>query len=236
MASFLFFVLTVRRMVLRLFHQLSQSFVIQITVIHASTKYLDISMCMWSRIAQSLITVLVLVTVTASLTIVQVSAQGDHMQKGDSMNVTTTRNNQTSPLVYEILDSGVQVNLSWQPEAISTNETTVFTFEFIDSETQQHLQNVSYSVHMSLDGRSMGHAHEDSAPDGIGTVEQEFDSTGLLTIVVESTKVGIDTPIEGAAQFSVAVVPEFPLAPAIIMASALGSLIVGSRIVKTKKL
>lgn len=98
------------------------------------------------------------------------------MQMGDSMNMPESSTNSTSPAIYEIPNSGVQVKLSWQPEAINTNETAQLTFEFIDTETGQHLQNVSYSVHMSLDGKSMGHAHEGKAPEGIGTIEQEFDS------------------------------------------------------------
>lgn len=184
----------------------------------------------------TLMAILLTVSLTAGFTFVQASAQGDHMQMGDSMSVTTTRNNQTSPVVYEIPDSGVQVKLSWQPEAISTNETTTFTFEFIDTDTQQRLQNVSYAVHMSLDGRSMGHAHEGTAPEGIGTIEQEFDSTGSLAIVVESIMIGNDTPVEGSAQFGVAVVPEFPMAAALVMGATVSSMIVAARLLKTKKL
>jgi hypothetical protein len=187
---------------------------------------------MWTRVAAFTS----LVVIAASLTSTQVFAQGDHMQMGDSMNVTTTRGNQTSPVVYEIPDGGVQVKLSWEPEAISTNETATFTFEFIDIDTQQRLQNVSYAVHMSLDGRSMGHAHEGTVPEGIGTVKQEFDSTGSLAIVVESIRVGNDTPVRGAAQFSVAVVPEFPMAAAIVMGVTLSSIIAAVRLLKTKRL
>jgi len=180
-----------------------------------------------------MIAVLALATVTASFTIVQVFAQGDHMQMGDSMNVTTERNNQTSPVIYDIPNSGVRVKMSWQPEAINTNETTQFIFEFLDTDFERRLQNVSYAVHMSLDGKSMGHAHEGTATEGIGTVEQKFDSTGSLAIVIDSIRVGNDTPIEGAAQFGVVVVPEFPVA-AIVMGAALGSIVAAARI--TKKL
>lgn len=115
------------------------------------------------------------------------------------------------------------------------NETTTFTFEFIDTATQQRLQNVSYAVHMLLDGRSMGHAHEGTAPEGIGTVGQEFDSTGSLAIIVESIRIGNDTPVQGVAQFNVAVVPEFHVAGAIIMGAALSSIIAAARL-KTKRL
>lgn len=88
---------------------------------------------------------------------------------------------------------------------------------------------------MLLDGRSMGHAHEGTAPEGIGTVGQEFDSTGSLAIIVESIRIGNDTPVQGAAQFNVAVVPEFHVAGAIIMGAALSSIIAAARL-KTKRL
>ena len=80
---------------------------------------------------------------------------------------------------------------------------------------------------MLLDGRSMGHAHEGTAPEGIGTVEQEFDSTGSLTIIAESIRIGNDTPVQGVAQFNVA--------GAIIMGAALSSIIAAARL-KTKRL
>ena len=187
------------------------------------------------RVLQSA-TFVSLFVITVSLALQDASAQGGHMQMGDSMNVTTTRNNQSSPAIYEIPDSGVQVKLSWQPEAISINETTTFTFEFIDTATQQRLQNVSYAVHILLDGRGMGHAHETTAPEGIGTVEQEFDSAGSLTIIVESIRIGNDTPVQGVAQFNVAVAPEFHVAGVvIIMGAALSSIIAAARL-KTKRL
>ena len=100
---------------------------------------------------------------------------------------------------------------------------------FFDTDTEQRLQNVSYSVHMSLDGKSLAHTHAGSAPDGIGEVEQKFDSMGSLSIIVESIKVR-NTPIEGAAQFTVSVVPEFPLAPLIITAVVVGGAMAGQRI------
>jgi hypothetical protein len=187
------------------------------------------------RVLQSA-TFVSLFVITVSLALQDASAQGGHMQMGDSMNVTTTRGNQSSPAIYEIPDSGVQVKLSWQPEAISINETTTFTFEFIDTATQQRLQSVSYAVHILLDGRGMGtaHAHEATAPEGIGTVEQEFDSTGSLAIIVESIRIGNDTPVQGVAQFNVAVAPEFHVAGVIIMGAALSSIIAAARL-KTKR-
>lgn len=191
------------------------------------------SMPMWHRLMIPITAVLFLVATGSGLVLVQAFGQGDHMQMGDSMNVTTTDNNQTSPVIYEIPDTTVQIKLSWQPEAINTNDTTTFTFEFIDSDTEQRLQNVSYSVHMSLNGRSMGHAHEGAAPEGIGTLEQQFDSQGSLSMIVESIKVG-DSAIDGSAQFSINVMPEFPLAPVMIAGVVLSGMVAASRIFKTK--
>ena len=98
----------------------------------------------------------------------------------------------------------------------------------------RHLENVSYAVHMALDGKSIGHAHEGTAPDGIVTLEQKFDSTGSLAIVIESIRIGNDTSIKGAAQFNVLVVPEFPMT-AMVMGASLSSIVVAARLFKSKK-
>ena len=121
-------------------------------------------------------------------------AQRDH-----SMETSNDEAAAESPAIYDIADSNVQVKTSWQPEIINTDEPTTFTLEFLDSTTGDHLQDVSYAVHMRLDGKSMGHGHEAKAPDGIGTVEQQFDSRGSLSMIVDSIAVGDGPAIEGYA-------------------------------------
>lgn len=51
---------------------------------------------------------------------------------------------------------------------------------------------------MSLNGKSMGHAHEGTAPEGIGVIEQKFDTMGSLLIIVESIAVGNTTETDHA--------------------------------------
>lgn len=150
------------------------------------------------------------------------------MSGGSAINATS------SPAIYQLANSSIQIEMTWQPEPINTNDTTKFTFEFTDTETGQHVQNVSFSVHMSLDGKSMGHAHEGTAPEGIGVVEQKFDTMGSLVIIVESIKVG-DTTQTDHAQFSLNVVPEFPIGLILFMTSvALGTGIAASRLIRIK--
>lgn len=154
----------------------------------------------------------------------------DQMEMGDNTTATT---NASSPMTYNLTDSNVQVKLSWQPESINTDEPTKFTYEFLNVSTGEHLSDVSYAVHMALDGESVGHGHNGTAPEGIGTFEQQFDSQGSLSIVLESIKVG-NSAIDGVAQFSINVVPEFPLAPVMIAGVVLGGIVAASRIFKTR--
>ena len=133
-------------------------------------------------------------------------AQEDH-----SMETSNDEAAAESPVIYDIPDSNVQVKVSWQPEIINTDESTTFTFEFLNSTTSERLQDVSYAVHMGLDGKSLGHGHEAKAPDGTGTLEQQFDSMGSLSIIVDSIAVGDGPAIEGYAQFNLVVTPEFPV-------------------------
>jgi hypothetical protein len=89
---------------------------------------------------------------------------------------------------------------------------------------------------MSLANKSVVHAHQGTAPEGIGTLEQQFDSTGSLAIIVDSIKVGEEMPLQGAAQFNMVVVPEFPLALAIAMGAALSGIIAAMRLSTLKRL
>jgi len=171
--------------------------------------------------------------------ITQSDAQSDQMNMSDSMssmNMTggSAISATSPPAIYTLPNSSIQVKMTWEPESINTNDTTKFTFEFIDTDTEQRVQNVSFSVHMSLDGKSMGHAHEATAPEGIGIVEQMFDSMGSLSIVLESIKVGT-TPITDTAQFSLNVVPEFPIGVALVAGIVIGAGIAASRLVQIKR-
>ena len=83
-------------------------------------------------------------------------AQGDAINMNEIMTASPNATGiESSPMSFDIPDNNIQVKLSWQPETINTDETTRFTFEFLDSSTGEHLKDVSYSVHMMLDGKSM---------------------------------------------------------------------------------
>ena len=76
-------------------------------------------------------------------------------------------------MTFDIAGSDVKVKLSHQPEIIDNDELTTFTFEFLSSTIGQHLKDVSYSVHIMLDGKSIVHGHEDIASSGVGIIEQK---------------------------------------------------------------
>lgn len=127
-------------------------------------------------------------------------------------NVTASTNATGSglPMTFDIENSNVRVNLSWQPESINIDGPTTFTFEFLDSNTEERLSDVSYSVHLMVDDKTVIHGHEDTTPDGLGTMEQQFDETGALTLIVDTITFR-DNTVDGYAQFDTIVVPEFPI-------------------------
>lgn len=176
---------------------------------------------------------IVLVSVIFATTM---SLEAAFAQEGHSMDAITDESAEESPAVYDIPESNIQVKVSWQPEIINTDEPTRFTFEFLNSTTGEHLQDVSYAVHMALDGKSMGHGHESKAPDGIGTIEQQFDSKGSLSIIIDSIAAGDAPAIDGYAQFNLVVTPEFPimlvgvLTSVAVMGSAIASRLYFSKI------
>jgi len=127
-----------------------------------------------------------------------------------------------SPVTMITGDGKIDVNLSWNPEMINIDDQpTTFTLEFLDAGTGQRLSNVTYAVHMMFNGKDFGHGHNETAVDGIGTMEQEFTSVGTLAMVVEIQKVG-NADVNQFAQFSIAVTPEFPAA-AVAFAAGVGA-------------
>ncbi len=117
-----------------------------------------------------------------------------------------------SPVMMTTDDGSINVMLSWVPETINIDDQpTTFTIEFLDADTEQRLNDVTYSVHMMFDGKDLGHGHNGTAADGVATIEQEFDSVGTLGMVVEIHSVG-SADVGQFAQFSVAVTPELPAA------------------------
>ena len=107
-----------------------------------------------------------------------------------TMNQTSTEIVQ-SAATMNTQTGNIQVRLSW-PEPVNATDSkrTTFTIEFLNASTGQKLNAVTYSVHMLLNGASLGHEHELAAIDGIGTVEEKFNSTGTLNLYVEILKVG----------------------------------------------
>jgi hypothetical protein len=84
---------------------------------------------------------------------------------------------------------------------------------------------------MTLDGRSIGHAHEAIAQNGTATIEQKFDSMGSLVVIVESIKLG-DESISDVAQFGLNVVPEFPVGVMLITSAVVGGILLTTRVMR----
>lgn len=117
-----------------------------------------------------------------------------------------------SAVIMTTDDGKINVKLSWDPQTINIDDQpTTFTIEFLDADTEQRLNDVTYSVHMTIDGKDLGHGHNGTAVDGIASVEQEFDSVGTLGMVVEIHNLG-SADVSQFVQFTVAVTPDYPVA------------------------
>jgi hypothetical protein len=130
----------------------------------------------------------------------------------DEMEMSSAEATVQSPIAMTTEDGTITVGLSWEPETINIeDQPTTFTIEFLDAETEERLQDVTYSIHMTIDGRDLGHGHEGIASDGIVTMEQQFDSVGALGMVIEIHSIDSED-VSQFAQFSVTVAPELPVA------------------------
>lgn len=175
----------------------------------------------------------IILTLSTILVITVITTTAAFGQQNDGMDMSNSSGANASaalPVVFDLANGTAQLKLSWEPAAINIDGPTTFTFEFVNASNGERLQNVSYSVHMSLSGASMGHAHEGTAPGGVDTLEQEFDTTGPLSIILESIKVG-DAELDDVAQVNLTVVPEFPaLLVTVIMSVVLTASIFLSRL------
>jgi|SRR5581483_6929225 len=132
----------------------------------------------------------------------------------DSMNMNMmnmTTNEETldtptqPPFLFNDTTSDMQVKVSWEPISINTKVPTKFTFEFFNSNTGDRLSDITYSLHLLLDGKGLEHGHETSAPEGIGTFVRTFEAKGSLSIMIESIKVA-KVPTDAVVQLSIPVV------------------------------
>lgn len=158
---------------------------------------------------------LVLVLIAAAIFLASLAVQSGFAQMedhGSSIgNQTVDDATSSPPIVMTTEDGRVDVKLSWEPEVLDIDQPAQFTVVFLDHETGDRLKDVTYAVHMSLDGRSIGHGHNGTAPNGTGEFEQSFDSTGSLSMIMEVQQAG-GVDINQVAQFSIAVTPEIPVA------------------------
>ena len=117
-----------------------------------------------------------------------------------------------SPATMTTETGNIQVKLSWaEPINATDPKSTQFIVEFLNASTSQRLSNVTYSVHILLNGVGVGHLHDLNATDGIGIAREKFNSTGTLNLFIEILKVG-SSKMDQTVQFNIAVTPELPVA------------------------
>jgi hypothetical protein len=144
---------------------------------------------------------------------------------------TGTGQASTPPLVRTTND-GSRIILTWDPVNIQPNSTVNFGLEFRDARNST-LNNVAYDFTVKdSNGQIIQEFNDQQAQSGTATHQATFNSTGPKTITVQVNSVGSQTTgqIIQTTDFSVAVVPEFPISAVVVSAAVIGFIVVIMRV------
>ncbi|MFY3741942.1 MAG: plastocyanin [Candidatus Nitrosomirales archaeon] len=111
---------------------------------------------------------------------------------------------------------GVKVTLTWTPDTIEPTKETTFTLKFFDK-SGSPINDATYDFMLLREGSHITHRSLQSISQGTSVEKVTFkeDQTGSVTLRLEN----INLTSGETAEFSIQVVPEFPISVAIVMAS-----------------
>jgi len=120
------------------------------------------------------------------------------------------------PQMTATTPSGVKVTLAWTPDTIEPTKETTFTLKFFDK-SGSPINDAKYDFMLLREGSHITHRSLQSISQGISVEKVTFkeDQTGSVTLRLEN----INLTTGETAEFSIQVVPEFPISVAIVMAS-----------------
>jgi hypothetical protein len=132
------------------------------------------------------------------------------------------------PVTLQTNNESVTVLVNWSPQEILPDEEVQFTLDFQHPFSGESLAHVNYDLEIRdeqgnvVESLSGLHTH---AGNDVHTVT--FNNTGNFRLVATILGTGLDPPFDttrsGTAEAALVVVPEFPIAPAILaIATGLG--------------
>ncbi len=120
------------------------------------------------------------------------------------------------PQMTATTPSGVKVTLAWTPDSIEPTKETTFTLKFFDK-SGSPINDATYDFMLIREGSHITHRSLQPISQGTSVEKVTFkeDQTGSVTLRLEN----INLTSGETAEFSIQVVPEFPIGVAIVMAS-----------------
>jgi hypothetical protein len=155
------------------------------------------------------------------------------LETGSGQPTAPTGSGQASgPPLVRTTNDGSRIILTWDPVNIQPNSTVNFGLELRDARNST-LNNVAYDFTVKdANGQIIQEFNDQQALSGTATHQVAFNSTGPKTITVQVNSVGsqFSGQIIQTTDFSVAVVPEFPISAAVVSAAVIGFVVVIMRI------
>ena len=140
------------------------------------------------------------------------------------------------PLSKQTASGAYNIDLYWQPVTIEPGKTTTIGVVIFDQQ-QKLLRQVQYDLLITdADGKVIKKIDAFTASEGQGTHEVTFESAGKSTVTVTvlgTLTTGLPGKLIEKADFTLIVVPEFPIGIAIVMAAIVAMMIA---ITKFKKI
>jgi hypothetical protein len=146
---------------------------------------------------------------------------------------STNNTNNTSPIttttskpIEKLTDGGTyKINMSYSPANIQPTNTTMFNLEFLDPKTNQKMNNVQYDfmIMPAEDPETMlTHRAAKIAQNGSAQQSFTFNDANVGSVIARVANINNTGEL---ADFPLTVVPEFPFATVIYMATAFGLII-----------
>ncbi len=153
-------------------------------------------------------------------------------QPRDAM-IFTLYSRETFPLERTTSDGNIKVQLTWNPMKIEPGNKVTFELKFIDAKTGNALNNVNYDFMIIKDGTHLIYKTSQKAIDGSATQEFTFEPLehGSATIKLENLNNARES-----VEFSINVVPEFPVNLMAITAIGLIGVLVAVRLKSSAKI
>ena len=127
--------------------------------------------------------------------------------------IVATAGKVTPPLTGSTTSGFYVIRISWEPEEIRPNEEIRFDLLFTDPIRNEPVKELWYDFRIVKEGRPVMYVPRAFAENGEGSHTTEFSSLGAFRVVVNVLGVGtsfMEREID-RAEFSLSVIPEFPV-------------------------